>query len=489
MILRDYQQEVLRYYEKNLEDFLVHLPTGAGKTAIMVALIKKAYERGETVLALVHGRSLVSQLSLALEKANTTHNTVMGGGEISSFVTVASVDTLRSRYLENYKPKLIVVDEAHCAVAPSYKEIFKKLIGARKALFTATPYRPGLNYLVKEENVLRPILYLDLVRRGFLVEAEYYSVEMSDVVDKIEVSSSGEYKQDEAFNAFDKSYIYSTVEENYSRFGDGPSLVFAINKKHSLNIRDSLLRLGVKAVHVEDTTSLEERSSLLTKLKNGDIDCICNVGIFTTGVDIPCLKNIFLIRPTKSLILYAQMLGRGSRPYEGKNFFRVIDMGGNYHRHGPIEWLPKAKLEKKKGRSSNVEILKKCENCTVKFNLFAFGRKCPSCKHVHPINEPERVDTELVKVDRLQKFLKKHVEILFYAGYQVEWLWHRLKDNFGFDVAGTFVPVDVSLESLFFRFFPEKANKEAIEEYLKRKQLKEKQKPNHYFKEKRIYIK
>ena len=173
------------------------------------------------------------------------------------------------------------------------------------------------------------------------------------------------------------------------------------------------------------------------------------------------------------------MIGRGSRPYQGKEFFRVIDMGGNFHRMGGIEFAPPAQIEKKKKGGHPSEILKKCENCDLKYNLFSFGRKCPQCGHIHPRKGPEQVHTALSEQYAFHDFMNEKLRLLLAGGYKTGWLWRELRDDAGYSVAVEHVPEGVSIEELLQKFCPEKATPEELRKYERNKLIKKKREENY----------
>ncbi len=447
MNLRPYQtqaiDEIRAHYSKGNKKVLLWLATGAGKTVVFSYILKQMSERGKKAAMIVRGRQLVDQASRRLFREGVRHGVRMAGHwnkDFSAAIQVCSVDTLQSR--ENFLPEadLIVIDEAHMAGAKGYRDLIEKYQDKFFLGVTATPFnKEGLGHLA--DVVVHPITMKDLITEGYLVPAKYFAPSEPDL--KGVKSSAGDFVNAQIHEKM--NVLTADIVSTWKRFGgDRPTLLFACNIAHSLQMRDAFRAANIPAVHLEADNTFEERQHAIDITVKGENKIICNVGIFCTGVDIPEISCIIMGRPTKSYNLFIQQAGRGTRPAANKDNFILLDHAGNVLRHGFIDEEPSVSLDSNEMiQAPSVKICKECF-------LAYVGLWCPVCgpKKQDVIRSKEIVTvegelhelvglSETIKISRRIAELKK---IQKQKGYKRGWLFHRVKEEFGHEIAEKIFP-------------------------------------------------
>lgn len=317
---------------------------------------------------------------------------------------VASVDTLRNRLRvdedgkRRWDPvaKIIIIDEAHRSTAPSYETICAAHPEAVVLGLTATPCRQnGKGLGAFYEQLVMVAQPSELVRDGFLMEPTIYAPQTPDL-EKVHVSD-GDYNTKELQIAVDRPGLIGGVVQHFDLLvGHGRrSVVFAAGVEHSIHLRDRFREAGYLAEHIDGDTPAPERAEILRKINSGEIEVVTNCGILTEGWDLPNLDAVVLARPTKSLALYLQMIGRVLRPAPGKLRALVLDHAGNVDRHGwptcDRDWELSTGASKTKPES-----LKNCPRCG--YVMPSTARICEACQFVFvvkPKPPPEEMDGEL----------------------------------------------------------------------------------------------
>ena len=436
MSLRFYQQKsmdlIRELYRKSVKKVLLKLPTGAGKTKIFCEMLKQAHLKGTPSLLIVHMNQLIRQTEERLHQEGVPFGIIQGDRTRDEYATirVCSIQTLARRNLRP-EAKFIVIDEAHATDTKSYREFLADYPDAYILAVTATPYlKSGMRHVA--DAVVSPIDVQGLIDLKFLVPGKYYScpekVDLSDV--KI---IGGDYQQNQL--AKKMAPLVGNVVEHYKKLADGlPALMFAVNIEHSLALTKSFNESGIACAHVDANTPFDERKKIISDLENGRIKVISSIGTLTTGFDCPPTRTLIICRPTKSYNLHIQMLGRGSRPFPGKEHFIVIDHAGNTLKHGFYETDRECSLDPQpKTKNGNPDaFLVECENC---FAIFPISKACcPACGHVNekkPGKNLDHVDGELVEiqkeewrttVDNLVAKAKK-------MGYKKGWLYHKIQEK------------------------------------------------------------
>ena len=352
--LRDYQKENKRkIYEawSQYQSVMLQMPTGTGKTRLFVSIIKDIFRLSRDsktaikVLILVHRTELIDQIDEELGfHYSLAHGIIQSGDkERKKYpIQLASVQTL-SRRLEKWTDKefdFIVVDEAHHITADSYQKIISAFPHAKLLGVTATPVRLNGEGFKDTFNILLTSPSVKwFIDKGYLCQYEYYSVGRSSFIqreiDEIKKFSQGDYAESELERVCDNDRIRAQVVKTYLDFANGrKGIVYTINKQHNKNLCAEFNERGVSAVAIDSDTPTEKRERYIEAFRRGEFKIICNVNLFTEGFDCPDIEFIQLARPTKSLALYLQQVGRGLRISDNKEKTLFLDNVGLYNRFG-----------------------------------------------------------------------------------------------------------------------------------------------------------
>lgn len=334
------------------DSVMLQMPTGTGKTYLFTSLINdiintyKTAHKDIKILIVAHRTELLDQISATLNKFGIAHGFIQGAREqyLWKRVQVGSIMSLLTD--KNYhnvcrqKFNYIIVDEAHHSLADTYIRLFELFPNAKKLGVTATPWR--LNH----ESFLSLYQYLIVspqiswfINNNLLSDFDYVSIkqdsEVQRLVDNSEVSRTGDFSNVELDNTFNNQRIRSKLYESYLHFANGrKGIIFAINKLHAAKIAELYSSHGVKAMVIDCDTPRDVRQEIISAFKNGEISVLVNVDIFTEGFDCPDVNFIQLARPTKSLSLYLQQVGRGLRIVAGKEKTIILDNVGLYNYFG-----------------------------------------------------------------------------------------------------------------------------------------------------------
>jgi superfamily II DNA or RNA helicase len=411
------------------------------------------------VLFLDHRRELTKQASRKLHDLGVDHGIIQAGfpARPGERVQIASIQTLharavRSRSIQLPPADLVVVDEAHHCRAVTYQYLLAAYPNAVIFGLTATPCRADGRGLGNRFQVLIECPSVaELIAGGYLVGTKVYAPTKPDLVG-VHVKR-GDYVECELADRMNTAKLVGDVVEHWCRLGEQrQTVVFAVDVSHSVHLRDEFRRAGVLAEHLDGSTPIEERDHILAQLAAGRIEIICNCMVLTEGWDQPSVSCLVLARPTKSLGLYRQMVGRCLRPSAGKTEALILDHAGATFEHGfvedPIEWSlfedQRAENKVHKARiASRTPSLTTCPECSaVRFE----GQPCPVC-HWRPVPKPkpvEIVDGELgwvarnrrpkangFSADDKQLFHRELVWIANSRGYKPGWTAHKYKEKFG----------------------------------------------------------
>lgn len=390
VVLRDYQQRdiegIRAAFRAGHQRVLLVEPTGAGKGTSCAYMVQKAAAKGNHVQFWVNRKTLVYDMSKRLDRLGVDHGVIMSDHPRRKpwlNVHVASIDTLRRR--SHLPPaNLIIIDEAHFAVSDGWKQCMDRYPGAKFILMTATPIRQDGRGLeeVADYMVLGPSVQ-DLIDRDYLVPGRVFAPSTPDLAG---VGHSGaEFNTKQLADRCDKPTLIGDMVAHWRRLArDRKTACFAVDKHHAHGIAERFRCAGVNAVPVLDDTPDDERDRIWEDLDDGDLNMVVSVGVISYGWDHPIVSAVILGRPTESLALHLQQLGRGARihPQSGKRDFLILDHAGNTHNHGfyedPRRWTLQGEAagsasEKDKDGPS----VSTCLKC---FCTFASGRPtCPAC--------------------------------------------------------------------------------------------------------------
>ena len=331
------------------------MPTGTGKTHVFCEIAKTFCKtEKKRVLILAHRKELISQIKERLEKFGFYAGIIQAGHIIDDTrqVQIASVQTLRRRdkivFLSNVS--LIIVDEAHHTPSDTYLEILKvyqkeqtKLLGV-----TATPIRldgKGFEKIFDKLICSHPFKWF--INNKFLCPIKHYA---SDIIklENISVVKNREGYKDYDEKQSEKYYLNKTIMadiiDSYIRFGENKkSVVFAVTIKHAEEIERRFIEAGFNATVISSLTNPTERKTKVEKFKKGEIQILVNVDIFSEGFDCPDIEVVQIVKPTKSLVKYLQMVGRVTRTFKGKKYGIILDNSCLWQDHGLVtnerEWF------------------------------------------------------------------------------------------------------------------------------------------------------
>lgn len=394
----------------------------------------------------VRSRHLVAQASERLLREGIKHSVFMANYESpeeNSLISIASIDTLHAR---NLRPpaKLIVIDECHMATSSTYRIFLGAYQDAYVLGVTATPFTiKPLRHIA--EKIVYPINMKDLINQGHLVDAKYYcpvTINLKGI--KID-SKTRDYQTKQLLLVVDKKSLIGDIVKHWQRLSENrPTLCFAVSISHSKHIVDTFNEAGIPAEHCDADTSLEDRKAAIERLRIGQTKVISNVGIFCQGIDIPFLSCLVLARPTKSYNLFIQQLGRGTRPFENKNNFIVLDHAGNVPVHGFITDEREANIDGEKPLNNNGINPKICKVCFMAY----VSAHCPECgdvpenedikKRILEIKEGEL--TELKAVDEIKIFIGELKSTARRNGFKRGWVYYKVKEKYGLEIANFYLP-------------------------------------------------
>ena len=356
-MLRDYQIDICSRVREALEkhrSVMMQMPTGTGKTVVLAEMVKRLRmkDEGLRILIVAHRIELIEQTGEHLERYDIDYGVIAGGKKVKEIkpVMIASIQTLSSKLnalTACLSPSFIIIDEAHHAVAKTYRQLWDAWPEARFLGLTATPYRLSgegftdlFDVLVDSWTVKR------FIAEGWLSAFDYYSIrpESDDqkLIDNLKKrGADGDFQMKEMHETLDVAPCIERLFESFERFAyDKKGIVYAIDIAHAEHIAEYFREQGVNAVAISSKTPSSERQQLLARFKSdlvsypSHIQVLVSVDLFSEGFDCPDVEFIQLARPTLSLAKYLQMVGRGLRVHEGKECCTIIDNVGLYRRFG-----------------------------------------------------------------------------------------------------------------------------------------------------------
>lgn len=467
MILREYQTQAIRDLRQSIAAGnrapLLVAPTGSGKTAIAAELIHRARSKGHQALMLAPRRELVYQAQERIESMGMDYGVIMAGEQPSLLpsVQIASVATLHERAIKRGAIKmpsagLVLCDEAHEGTFGESKDIldYYRERGAVIVGLTATPARPSDGRGLGEvyDDMIQAPTTPELIEMGYLVPVRHFRGESPDL-EGVKVSGKGEYVQKQLDEPVREPKLIGSVVANWFRLAsDRQTFVFAHNVAHSRQLCDEFHAQGVAAEHIDGNTPLDKRKAIHDRLVSGETQVLCNCEVYTYGVDFPPVSCIVLAKPTKSIVRFLQMAGRGLRTAPGKRDCYLLDHARATQDCGFVDEVQpwtldgKKKIQderKQKSRSEPKPLT--CPDCQCEFQA---ASECPNCgrpMHQEKRKALEELEAELVEIDRRDKTKRNREwsqdekaaffgELKGYAkskGYKIGWAVHAYKDRLG----------------------------------------------------------
>jgi DNA repair protein RadD len=466
MKLRDYQQNVINEYDQKIAAgircIIIVAATGAGKTVIAGDIIRRASVEYKRVLFIAHRNELLTQARDKLKSVGIIAGIIKAGRDKDArpqaMVQVAGIQTLHARAvrantMELPPAEIVIIDEAHHIRARTYQSIIEAYPGAIIIGLTATPCRgDGRGLGNTFEAMVECPQIGELIELGYLVKPKIFAPPAPDLRG-VEVASTGDYQINQLSARMDTDALVGDVVEHWLRHGQRRrTVMFAVDIAHSVHIVRELVKAGVKAEHLDGNTPQTERDAILARLASGDTEVVCNVGVLTEGFDLCDIGCIVLVRPTRSLGLFRQMIGRGLRPAPGKSDVIILDHSGGVHRHGrpddPIEWT--LHTDKRAANAAHAARLQEhrdpfCE-CSACGHLRMRGMACDNCGwEPKPRGEGiAYIDQDLVELGQTQRSEEDRIrfyrELLGYAAnsvtksgqpYSPKWAAHKYREKFG----------------------------------------------------------
>lgn len=438
--LRPYQSDIIRDVHESWRNGyrrpLVCLPTGSGKTVLAADMAYRVAGNDKTAWFIVHRRELYKQ----------TVDTFDEFGIPQDRVHVGMVRSVLNKNLPD--PDLIVFDECHHMGAKTWRRIADAYPEAYMTGLTATPARLDGKALgdVFDHLIVGPTTP-QLISEGYLSP---YRMIIADVanLDGLKMRA-GDYDPSDAESRLMERAVFGDVIEAYKEYGQAQAIYFCTTIKHSEATADAFRSAGVKAEHFDGNTPSKKRDVLVQAFRDGDIQILCNCELISEGFDMPACDVIGMLRPTQSLTVYLQQVGRALRPRPGK-IATLIDHVGNIQRHGspsePRQWSLEGKI--KTGRAVTDEgefAIRYCANCFAVYEVTL--PRCPVCgrEYVTTMAEIKQVRDVKMRILEEQELererqwaLSPRAEqeaetysdfclIAKHRGFKVGWAYHRAK--------------------------------------------------------------
>ena len=334
MELRPYQREAVNAIEdewgKGVKRTLLVLPTGTGKTICFAKVTEDRVRMGDRVLILAHRGELLDQARDKIAKSTGLGCSVEKAEEscLDSFyrITVGSVQTLmRQSRLDRFKPDhfgTIIIDEAHHALSPSYRNVIDYFDGAKVLGVTATPDRGDMKNLGEVfDSLAYEYRITQAIKQGYLCKIKALTIPLKLDISKVGISA-GDYKVGEIGTALDP-YLDQIADQMAEHCMNRKTVVFLPLIATSQKFRDILEKRGFRAAEVNGDS--EDRAEILADFEAGKYNVLCNSMLLTEGWDCPSVDCIVVLRPTKVRGLYCQMVGRGTRLSPGKDHLLLLD--------------------------------------------------------------------------------------------------------------------------------------------------------------------
>ena len=416
----------------------------------MAEIARRTTANNKRVMFLIHRKEVLQQAVRTFDKQDVDPNLLTSG----------MVQTLTRRVDKLPTPDVILVDEAHHALAKSYQRILNKFPKAIILLFTATPHRTGRVQLdrIADDIIVGQSIH-ELTEKGFLAPFRYFQPPGDFDSKLLKRGSTGDFTNDSMQQAM-STKIFGHIVKQYKRIANGmQAVVYTYSIDSAIKIAAEFNSEGISAVEVDGTTSKEKRAVAVRKFRDQKIKILVNVNLFTEGVDLPNVDCVIMARPTASLALYLQFSMRCLNPRPGKTAI-IIDHANNFKSFGYPDDDRDWKQAIKSGKQKSKTLLKDpglsivaCDYCfaVVKASEVKDG-KCPICGKPIKVHEAKPIsDVDLVEATRERKArikqiiqdqvmtnivdkpvseLKSLSELQAYArlhGYKPGWAWYQAK--------------------------------------------------------------
>ena len=427
---------------------MVKAPTGFGKTIIAAHIIQMARDKGKRVIFCVNAISLVDQTAQKFaEEGIQGIGVIQGIHELTNYampVQIASVQTLQRRKQIPHAD-LVIIDESHNWFK-FYAEWMQQWDKVPFIGLSATPYTKGLGKYYQD--LIIPVTTDELIAEGWLSPFKVYAPAHPDLTGVRTIA--GDYHEGDLADAMDKAPLVADIVTMWRKYGDDrQTLCYGVNRAHAKHIQQEFESAGIRCGYIDSYTEMDERRQIAKEFKDGDIRVICNVGVLTTGIDWD-VRCIILARPTKSEMLFQQIIGRGLRIADGKQDCIIIDHSDTHLRLGfvtDIDYKHEALCDgnpKKKSEAGQKDepLPKECMKCHYlkppKVHI------CPQCGFKpEKQSDVEVVDGELQELKRQKSDNRQmtmgqkedfYSELMHYChqkGYKTGWAANKYREKFG----------------------------------------------------------
>lgn len=369
--LRDYQteliQKVMSSWARGHRRVMLQLPTGGGKTVVFSMIAHEFLNRDMGVLVLAHRQELITQATEKLESVSGLPVGIIKSGfpiNPERKVQVASIQTL-SRRKRLPEAGLIICDEGHHSCSQSYMKIFAAYPNAYILGVTATPARTdGQGFKLLYDDLICGPSVTWLIQQGYLSKYRLFAAAARVETKGVKITA-GDFNQRELAEAINTSLVMGDLIDTWRKYAEGKrTVVFTVDVKHSKAIAAAYTEAGIPAEHLDGETPALLRNAILERFRRGETLILSNCAIVSEGFDVPAIEAVQCVRPTQSLVLWLQQIGRALRPSEGKEFARIIDHTENWKYHG----LPDDDRE----WSLN----------PISLNTLRFNQQCSECNHI-----------------------------------------------------------------------------------------------------------
>ncbi len=426
--------EIRSAWQSGRKSLIICSPTGSGKTIIFSWIAQHSKSK---VLIITHRIELLTETGGTLEQFGIDPGLVIAGTKRPPInrIVVAMTGTLKNRLKKpmwkNWYSSfgLIVIDEAH---QQDMDHVFpvtpdKYILG-----FTATPLRKGKMTQLSEnyQQLIEGPDVQQLINSGYLVRDRYFGVEVD--MSGVGRDSAGEYATGEMFDRYNRSNLYAGVIDNWKRIcPDTLTLVFCVNIEHTILTAQAFQDAGIPAEYLVSSEPTDRKGIIWRWKRSRGV--LVNCGILTTGFNWCPIETIIINRSTTSTNLFLQMVGRGSRINEGKNFFYLLDFGENATRLGHYRQERAWSLDHTAGKEGGVSGVKTCPKCQAL--LMTTSRECKYCGYVFPLTKQEKIEIELKELDYRTAVKGRTVEeleiIAKIKGYKKAWIWRQIYFTMG----------------------------------------------------------
>lgn len=384
---RSYQIEavnsIYRYFGEKKGNPVLALPTGTGKSVIIAMFLQSVFYRypNQRIMILTHVKELIQQnhdklLTLWPAAPVGLYSAGLGRKDLYGKITFAGIGSVVKKPEQFGHIDIVIIDEAHL-VSPNDETMYQTFLSALTTInpnlkvigLTATPWRLGQGQII-DDGIFTDICFditglqafNRLIAEGFLAPLVPKQTKQILDINGIHMRG-GEFIQSELQHLVDKYEITEAALKETLELGSDRKhwLIFASGVEHACHISDMLNSMGISAIAIHSKMGDTERDKAIIDFKSGKYQAAVNNNILTTGFDFPAIDLIVMLRPTASVVLWIQMLGRGTRPFPQKENCLVLDFAGNTRRLGPINdpVIPKKKGEK--GGTAPVKLCVKCE--------------------------------------------------------------------------------------------------------------------------------